>query len=238
MCCQTVGYTLLMELQWIRDPQAIDVTVSMSEQEPEGLPKESWQLNPHGPVAHALPGEVFISVGQNPKVGSSIRQTQHTQLAEGHWNKYPILKVDAARVFAAKVEQLNDVLGPRTMLEIVDINPEAESESMNQKGGDPENMGLMLRCRCPDIPPGLIRFLTQLGAWQLRLRLLERLGGPEAIETQQGKSDSEFGKALCFPILEGWTWLDMAGPSEMLSNRLKLNPLNPPMKIQDDVMTM
>ncbi|CAL1163297.1 unnamed protein product [Cladocopium goreaui] len=174
---KTVGYTLLMELQWIRDPQANIENWYITDI--EKIIQEAWQLNPHGPVAHALPGEVFVSVGQNPKVGSSIRQTQHTQLAEGHWNKYPILKVEAARVFAAKdspfasaagvkVELLNDVLGPQTMLEIVDICAEAS---------DPENTGLMLRCRCPDIPPGLVRFLTQL-----RLRLLERLGGPEAID--------------------------------------------------------
>jgi len=172
---KTVGYTLLMELQWIRDPQANIENWYITDI--EKIVQEAWQLNPHGPATHALPGEVFISVGQNPKVGSSIRQTQHTQLAEGHWNKYPILKVEASRVFAAKdcpfvvgakVEQLNDVLGPQTMLEIVDISTEAS---------DPENCGLMLRCRSPDIPPGLIRFLTQL-----RLRLLERLGGPEAID--------------------------------------------------------
>eukprot|EP00913_Durusdinium_trenchii_P032097 g30057.t1 len=67
-----------------------------------------------------------------------------------------------------KVERLNDILGPHTMLEIVDINAE---------GSDPENSGLMLRCRCPELAPGLVRFLTQL-----RLRLLECLGGPEAID--------------------------------------------------------
>ncbi|CAK8991014.1 unnamed protein product [Durusdinium trenchii] len=66
------------------------------------------------------------------------------------------------------VERLNDILGPHTMLEIVDINAE---------GSDPENSGLMLRCRCPELAPGLVRFLTQL-----RLRLLECLGGPEAID--------------------------------------------------------
>ncbi|CAK8991101.1 unnamed protein product [Durusdinium trenchii] len=174
---KTVGYTLLMELQWIRDPQANIENWYITDI--EKILQEAYQLNPHGPAIHALPGEAFIAVGQNPKVGSSIRQTQHTQLAEGHWNKYPILKVAAARVFAAKacpmpipdgtkVERLNDILGPHTMLEIVDINAE---------GSDPENSGLMLRCRCPELAPGLVRFLTQL-----RLRLLECLGGPEAID--------------------------------------------------------
>ena len=36
------------------------------------FPQEAWQLNPHGPVAYALPGEVFVSVGQNPKVPGSF----------------------------------------------------------------------------------------------------------------------------------------------------------------------
>ena len=70
-----------MELQWIRDPQANIENWYVTDI--EKILQEAWQLNPHGPATRALPGEVFIAVGQNPKVGSSIRQTQHTQLAEG-----------------------------------------------------------------------------------------------------------------------------------------------------------
>lgn len=34
-----------------------------------------------------------------------------------------------------------------------------------KQASDPENTGLMLRCRCPDIPPGLVRFLTSPGSF-------------------------------------------------------------------------
>ena len=48
---------------------------------------------------------MFFLVFQRCEVGSSIRQTQHTQLAEGHWKKYPILQVKASEIFAAKAAQ-------------------------------------------------------------------------------------------------------------------------------------
>ncbi|CAJ1443561.1 unnamed protein product, partial [Effrenium voratum] len=172
---KSVGYTLLMELQWIRDPQANIENWYITDI--EKIVQEAWQLNPHG--AHVLPGESFVAVGQNPKVGSSIRQTQHTQLARGTWKKYPILQVPASRIFATEdimVPQadtefirLSDSLGTHAMLEIVDIGPE---------GCELDSCGLLLRCRSREPTAGsLLRFLTRL-----RLRLLEKLGGPEAID--------------------------------------------------------
>ncbi|OLP77974.1 hypothetical protein AK812_SmicGene41902 [Symbiodinium microadriaticum] len=95
-----VGYTLLMELQWIRDPQANIENWYITDI--EKIIQEAWQLNPHGPASIMLTGEKFLAVGQNPKVGSSIRQTQHTQLAQGSWKNYPVLQIPASRILASE----------------------------------------------------------------------------------------------------------------------------------------
>ncbi|CAE7439547.1 unnamed protein product [Symbiodinium natans] len=215
---KTVGYTLLMELQWIRDPQAnienwyiTDIEKIIQEawqlcpgREPKDQPETETQpgppwtctssqfsaplapqlseaRNPHGPASIMLTGEKFIAVGQNPKVGSSIRQTQHTQLAQGSWKNYPVLQIPAARILAAEAADVpespgaevgrlrGDCLGSHAVLELVEIGPE---------GSELEQRGTMLRIRIPQPAfHGLMRFLVRL-----RLRLLEKLGGAEAID--------------------------------------------------------
>eukprot|EP00971_Amphidinium_carterae_P330272 6463222-Amphidinium_carterae.1 len=38
---------------------------------------------------------MFVNVGQNPKIGSSIKQTQHTQLCEGSLKTFPALSLQS-----------------------------------------------------------------------------------------------------------------------------------------------
>jgi len=188
---KATGYTLLMELQWIRDPMANIQNWYITDI--EKIVQEAWQLNPHGPESMMLSGEIQIAVGQNPKVGSSIRQTQHTQLAKGSWNTHPILHVPASAVFVGandgdetarlpaysavplaapgvKVRRLGPAsLGAGAVLEVVDVGPESAS---------PELCGTMLRIRLAQpASHGLLRFLIRL-----RLRLLERIGNAEVLD--------------------------------------------------------
>eukprot|EP00933_Yihiella_yeosuensis_P081095 TRINITY_DN94637_c0_g1_i1.p1 TRINITY_DN94637_c0_g1~~TRINITY_DN94637_c0_g1_i1.p1 ORF type:complete len:1086 (-),score=160.10 TRINITY_DN94637_c0_g1_i1:308-3115(-) len=178
-------YTLLMEMQWVRDPTANIENWYITDI--EKIVQEAWQLNPHGPESMMLPGEKFISVGQNPKVGSSIRQTQHTQTCRGQWVDYPILRLPASAAFVcgkteggkllepliAEGGQVNTtgpgLLGEDTILEVVDVGP---------KGAAQELCGTMLRIRS-DKPAthSLLRFVIRL-----RLRLLERLGNAESLD--------------------------------------------------------
>eukprot|EP00930_Biecheleria_cincta_P025887 TRINITY_DN18357_c0_g1_i1.p1 TRINITY_DN18357_c0_g1~~TRINITY_DN18357_c0_g1_i1.p1 ORF type:complete len:1044 (+),score=127.23 TRINITY_DN18357_c0_g1_i1:59-3190(+) len=185
------GYTLLMELQWIRDPMANIENWYITDI--EKIVQEAWQLNPHGPQSMMLSGEIHIAVGQNPKVGSSIRQTQHTQLAKASWNTHPILHVPASAVFVCaedsdepasspaysavplappdvKVRRLGPAsLGSGALLEVVDVGPENAA---------PEMCGTMLRIRLAQpASHGLLRFLIRL-----RLRLLERIGNAEVLD--------------------------------------------------------
>merc|ERR1719272_1882067 len=61
------GNSLLMELQWVHDPGANIENWFLTDI--EKIVQEAFQLNPHGPKSMMLPGEMFVNVGQNPKVG-------------------------------------------------------------------------------------------------------------------------------------------------------------------------
>merc|ERR1712190_570685 len=88
------GYSLLMEMQWVQDPAANVENWFLTDI--EKILNEAWQLNPHGARTMMLFGEMYTNVGQNPKVGSSIQKTQHTQLCEGCLSDYPMLQVSSA----------------------------------------------------------------------------------------------------------------------------------------------
>lgn len=78
----------LRESQWVWDPKANLSNWYFTDI--EKILNESWQLNPHASKSDMLPWEGFVNVGQNPKVGSSIQKTQHTQLTNGSVKKYPV----------------------------------------------------------------------------------------------------------------------------------------------------
>jgi len=139
------GFSLLMELQWVRDPSAnvenwyiIDI---------EKILQEAWQLNPRGPKEMMLPGEGFTMVGQNPKVGSSIRQTQHTQLCEGSISNYPVLSIPSS-------------IGPRfsrkigAYVDLMDVGP---------AGTPPEQCGLIIKVQATNPTlEALLKFMVDL----------------------------------------------------------------------------
>lgn len=205
-----VGYTLLMELQWIRDPQANIENWYITDI--EKIIQEAWQLNPHGPASIMLAGEKFLAVGQNPKVGSSIRQTQHTQLAKGSWKNYPVLQIPASRILASEAADVpdtpgaevcklkGDCLGSHAVLELVDIGPE---------GSELDQRGTMLRIRIPQpASHGLMRFLVRM-----RLRLLEKLGGAEAIDfLVLCLSDEEGGFVVIFSPIPQLVMMEAGHP--------------------------
>ncbi|CAE8586786.1 unnamed protein product [Polarella glacialis] len=134
-------YTLLMEMQWVRDPSANVENWFITDI--EKIVQEAWQLNPHGPRAMLLEGETFVNVGQNPKVGSSIQQTQHTQLCQSSTRDYPILRMASSEGprFSAKL---------RASVDLLDV-------------GVSEQCGLIVRLRTPfPTAEPVLRFLVEL----------------------------------------------------------------------------
>jgi hypothetical protein len=139
-------FSLLNEIQWVRDPASNIENWFITDI--EKIVEEAWQLNPRGPAEHRLPGECFVMVGQNPKVGSSIKQTQHTQLCQGSLGSYPLLQVPS-RTGPHALEQLNGASA-----EVVDVGP---------AGADEDTCGLFVRVRtahptCPKV----LKFLVDL----------------------------------------------------------------------------
>lgn len=126
----------------------------------EKILNESWQLNPHGPKEIMLPWEGFVNIGQNPKVGSSIKRTQHTQLCDGSLSKYPIFQLSTNPRISAKLD---------ATIDLVEVVPEGASE---------DAQGLFIKVTT-DRPtgPALVEFLVEL-----RKRLLERLGGANEVD--------------------------------------------------------
>merc|ERR1712190_265787 len=154
------GYSLLMEMQWVKDPAANIENWFLTDI--EKILQESWQLNPHGPKSMILPGEMYLNVGQNPKVGSSIKQTQHTQLCEGSLSTYPVLQVSSHS--GARASKSLDA-----KIDFVDIG---------LKGTPLDTQGFFVKilARKPT-SSSIVRFLVDL-----RVRLLARFGGAEVID--------------------------------------------------------
>lgn len=157
-CGRNVGYSLLMELQWVRDPSANVENWFLTDI--EKILHESWQLNPHGRRSMILPGEVFINVGQNPKVGSSIRETQHTQLCEGSLASYPFLNLSSK-------PRHSSALG--ASVDLVSVGPREATQ---------DQCSFMLKLEADNVvSPKVLEFLVSL-----RLHLMKQLGGGEAID--------------------------------------------------------
>lgn len=170
------GYTLLTEMQWVSDPSAnienwyiIDI---------EKIVQEAWQLNPHGPTEMMLEGEIFVNVGQNPKVGSSIKQTQHTQLCHGSLSNYKVLQMaspEGAR-FSAKLN---------AMVDVINVAPE---------GTPVDQCGLMVKI-CTPCPTSwaVLSFLVEL-----RHHLLVKLSGDSVDFLVLTLSDERGGFVVTF----------------------------------------
>ncbi len=98
--------TLLYQLGIPLDPTA---TISNMHCDIEKILIESYLLNPKIPRDRLLPGEAYLTVGQNSVSGSSIKATQHTQIFSGTIEEFPVYSqlkaelITGAR-FEAKIE--------------------------------------------------------------------------------------------------------------------------------------
>lgn len=157
---QSSGYSMMMEAQWVQDPAANVENWFLTDI--EKIVREAWNLNPHGPKSMMLRGEMFVNVGQNPKVGSSIKKTQHTQLSEASLAKYPLMRVSSSHG-----PTRSDVLD--AYVDFVDIGP---------VGAAVESCGFFMKITTArPANPVLIKFLVEL-----RLNLLTKFGGAEALD--------------------------------------------------------
>lgn len=151
----------MIEMQWVQDPAANIENWFLTDI--EKIVQECWQLNPHGPSSSVLPGEMFVNVGQNPKVGSSIKQTQHTQICEGSLLNYPILQMTSPEGPKKSTKLCN------ALLDFIDIGPQDSSL---------EDCGFFLKVTCVDpTQPAIVAFLVDL-----RLSLLANFGGAEVLD--------------------------------------------------------
>jgi len=154
------GYSTMMEAQWVQDPAANVENWFLTDI--EKIVQEAWSLNPHGAKSMMLRGEMFVNVGQNPKIGSSIKKTQHTQLSEGSLGSYPLL-----RVCSSRGPVRSDVLD--ASVDFVNIGP---------VGAAVENCGFFMKiATAHPASPVLVKFLVEL-----RLNLLTKFGGAEALD--------------------------------------------------------
>lgn len=177
-----IQYSQIEEFQMVNDPTANLENWFFTDI--EKILNEAWQLNPNGPKDMLLPWEGYVNVGQNPKVGSSIKRTQHTQLCEGSLSKYPVFQLSTNPRVSVSLD---------ATLDLVEIGPE---------GAPPEACGFFTKLTTKR-PTGsaLIDFLVKL-----RRRLLESLGGAEVIDFfVMCMSDEEGGYVVifaCLPQLE------------------------------------
>jgi len=169
---------ILMEMQWIRDPAANIENWFLTDI--EKILQEAWQLNPHGPKEMHLPGEMFVVVGQNPKVGSSIKETQHTQLYEGALSTYPVMQLTANPRYFERLSAWVDVV-PVGPMKTDDAEAEAMLNAAAGEAGEesPEDQhGIFVRITTQrPTAPELVEFLVQL-----RLCLLAKFGGGQTLD--------------------------------------------------------
>jgi hypothetical protein len=155
------GASVIMEMQWVNDPSANVENWFLTDI--EKIVNESYQLNPHGPSSMWLHSEMPVNVGQNPKIGSSIAKTQHTQICKGSLSSYPVL-------------QIASPAGPRysSVLDAkVDFVPVGPKQGMPE-----EEFGFFLKCMTtnPTAAP-LTEFLVGL-----RKHVIKEFGGVEKVD--------------------------------------------------------
>jgi len=76
-----------------------------------------------------LPGETPIIVGQNPRVASSIGNTQHTQIASGYSKWWPVLQLRPPD-YDDTCKPIELPLGPDAFVELVQIGDDQDSVSL------------------------------------------------------------------------------------------------------------
>jgi len=158
----------LMEFQFIHDPSANLSNWFFTDI--EKIVNEASRLNPRGSAEMMLPWEGFVTVGQNPKVGSSIKRTQHTQLCNTSLADYPVFQL-------ANKPQVSARLG--ATVDLVDIGPvlrQASPPQPQQTGGEATGLFVKVHTKEPTSEP-VVAFLVQL-----RKRLLERFGGANVVD--------------------------------------------------------
>jgi len=187
--------SLLSEMQWVKDPSANLENWYLTDI--EKILQEAWQLNPHGAKDMRLPGEMYICVGQNPKVGSSIKETQHTQLCECSVTSYPVLQLTSDARFSKRLDAWVDLVRIEPMSAIV----EAEC------GEDHSGAFLRLSTRRPTAS-AFVEFLVLL-----RLALLKQFGGGNLLDfLVLSLSDERGGFIVLFAPLPQLVKLDDAKP--------------------------
>merc|ERR1719198_2916232 len=138
-----------------------------------------------------LPGEIHLMVGQNPKVGSSIKQTQHTQLYRASISTYPVLQLTNNPCFSKKLN---------AMVDVVSIGPEGAQES---------ECGTVIRIfsEHPE-NPAIAKFLVGL-----RVQMLTAYGGGDAIDfLVMCHSDEKGGFGILFAAIPQMLKLDDKHP--------------------------
>mmetsp|Transcript_60832 Transcript_60832/g.144966 ORF Transcript_60832/g.144966 Transcript_60832/m.144966 type:complete len:893 (+) Transcript_60832:103-2781(+) len=185
------GYSLMMEMQWVQDPSSNIENWFITDI--EKIVQEAWQLNPHASAAEMLPGEMFVNVGQNPKIGSSIKQTQHTQLCEGSLKAFPVLTMqsEAGPRFSGRLD---------AHIDFVDVGPKNCAE---------ESKGFFVKVLASKPASALIiQFLVDL-----RLHLLANFGGAEVLDfLVSALSDEKGGFVVLFAPIPQMVKLDDAHP--------------------------
>lgn len=184
-------YSMLMEMQWIQDPTANVENWGLTDI--EKILEEAFQLNPHASKESHLPGEMYLNVGQNPKIGSSIKQTQHTQICEGALSNYPVL-------------QLSGTSGPKFSTK---LNAEIDLVDIGSEVIPPDQRGFFLKVRTArPTAPTIVEFLVDL-----RLMLLKALGGGESIDFMVTAMSDERGEfVILFAPIPQLEKLDDAHP--------------------------
>jgi len=145
--------TLLYKLGIPVDPTA---TISNMHCDIEKILREVVFLNPQTSIDKCLPGEAYMTVGQNSVAGSSIKATQHTQIYAGHLKDFPVF----------------DQLKAKST---VSTTVEAKVEFV-QVGNKPDAFYLKLTTHNP-IADNFIKCLIEL-----KMSLLEKFGGIEKID--------------------------------------------------------
>jgi len=187
--------SLLTEMQWVKDPSANLENWYLTDI--EKILQEAWQLNPHGQRDMCLPGEMYVCVGQNPKVGSSIKETQHTQLCECSVMSYPVLQLTSDARFSQRLD---------AWVDLVDIGP--ASATVEVECGD-DQLGVFLRLSTlRPTASALVEFLVLL-----RLELLNKFGGGNSLDfLVLALSDERAGFVVLFAPLPQLLKLDDAKP--------------------------
>jgi hypothetical protein len=111
---------------------------------------EATVLNPSGGQMNLLPGEEFHEVGQNPAAGSSIRKTQHTQIARSTIEEWPVLLKRHEPTWCQPI---------RAYIDVVQVGDEVDAFYLKLRTQHPRDVGL-------------VEFLQDL-----RLTLMRQFGG-------------------------------------------------------------